>query len=187
MPKVDNKAFELALIAIATLAVVMQAIVLLAIFFALRKAFANIRNEIADLRASVTPVVESSREVIDNSRLIVDYARKLFARVAPKAEAMVGDAARIAHVLREQTEEAESTTKEILERTRRQTERLDAMTTDALDAVDRAGSYVTQTVVRPVRQIAGLAAAAKAIIESLRGSAREPRRARYSGDEDTFI
>jgi len=187
MPKLDNQTIELTLIAVTALALLLQAIVLLAIYLALRKAIRSLHGEVADLRASVVPVVESSREVIDNSRVLVDYARKLFARVAPKAEAAVGDVARVARGLRDQTENLEFTAKDILERTRRQTDRLDAMTTDALDAVDRAGSYVSDTVVRPVRQLAGLAAAAKAIVESLRNSAREPRRARYSSDEDTFI
>jgi len=34
--------------------------------------------------------------------------------------------------------------------------RIDAMTTNGLDAVDRAGSFVADSVGRPVRQIAGL-------------------------------
>jgi hypothetical protein len=46
---------------------------------------------------------------------------------------------------------------------------------------------VAETVGKPVRQLSGLVAAAKAIVESLRGPAREPRRARFSGDEDTFV
>jgi hypothetical protein len=61
------------------------------------------------------------------------------------------------------------------------------MTTSGLDAVDRAGNYVADTVGRPVRQLAGLVAAAKAVVESLRGPVREPRQTRFSNDEDRFI
>jgi uncharacterized protein YoxC len=187
MPKLDNQTIELAFIAIIALALLLQAIVLLAIYLVLRKAIGSLREEVADLRSSLMPMVDNTRELIDHTRVLIDHTRHLFARLAPKAETTVSDLARIARGLREQTAEVEFAAKDILERTRRQTDRVDGMTTDALDAVDRAGSFVAETVGRPVRQLAGLLAAAKAIVESLRGSDREPRHVRFSDDEDTFV
>jgi methyl-accepting chemotaxis protein len=187
MPKLDNQTIELALIAVTAFALLLQAIVLLAMYLALRKAITSLGEEVADLRTSLTPMVENSRELVDHTRVLVDNTRHLFARLAPKAEATAGDVARIARGLREQTEEVGFAAKDILERARRQTDRLDAMTTDALDAVDRAGNFVAETVGRPVRQFAGLLAAAKAIVESLRGSAPKPRQALYSRDQDRFV
>jgi hypothetical protein len=64
---------------------------------------------------------------------------------------------------------------------------MNAMTTSGLDAVDQAGSFVAEIVGKPVRQLSGFLAAAKAIVESLRASGHEPRHRRYSGDEDTFV
>jgi len=187
MPKLDNETIELICIAVTALAVLLQAIVLSAIYVALRKAIGSLRGEVEDLRSSLMPVANNTREVIVEARALIDNMRRLFARIAPKAETTVGDVARVARGLREQTEELEEAAQEVLARVRFQTGRVDAMTTSGLDAVDRAGSYVAETVGKPARQLAGLLAAAKAIVESLRAPAREPRHARFSGDEDTFV
>jgi methyl-accepting chemotaxis protein len=180
MPKLDNATIELVSIAVTALAVLLQAIVLFFIYLALRKAIGSLRGEVEDLRSSLMPMVDNSRELIDNTR-------RVFARVAPKAEATASDLARIARGLREQTGELETAAQEILERVRVQTNRMDAMATSGLDAVDRAGNFVAETVGKPMKQLVGLAAAAKAIIESLRAPARELRHTRSSEDEDTFV
>jgi methyl-accepting chemotaxis protein len=187
MPKLDNETIELICIAVTALAVLLQAAVLIAMYLALRKTIGSLRQEVEDLRSSLMPVVDNSREFISNSRALVDNTRRLFARVAPKAESTASDVARVARGLREQTEELESAVQEILGRVRVQAGRMDAMTTSGLDALDRAGSFVTETVGKPVRQLAGLVAAGKAIVESLRSPAHEPRQTRLSGDEDTFV
>jgi len=186
MPKFDNQTIELAFTAVTALAVLLQAIVLLAIYLALRKGIASLRAEVEDLRSSLTPMVDNAKELIENSRVLVDKTQALLARVGPKAESTVNDMARVARGVRDQTAQAEFTAKDIIERTRRQTERL---ATNALDTVDRAGSYVVETVGRPARQLAGIIAAAKAIVESLRGSSssREPQPARFFDDEDRFV
>jgi uncharacterized protein YoxC len=187
MPKLDNETIELVCIAVTALAVLLQAIVLFFIYLALRKAVGSLREEVEDLRSSLMPVADNTRELIENTRTLVENTRRLFVRVTPKAEATVSDVARVARGMREQTEELESAAQEILARVRVQVGRMDAMTTSGLDAVDRAGSFVAETVSKPVRQLLGLAAAAKAIIETLRGPVREPRLKRFSGDEDTFV
>ena len=187
MPKLNNEAIELVCIAVTALAVLLQAIVLSAIYVALRKAIGSLRGEVEDLRSSLMPVANNTREVIVEARALIDNTRRLFARMAPKAEATASDVARVARGLREQTEELELAAQEVFSRVRFQTGRMDAMTTSGLDAVDRAGSYVAETVGKPVRQLAGLVAAAKAIVESLRAPARAPQHARFSGDEDTFV
>jgi uncharacterized protein YoxC len=187
MPKFDSQIIELVCIAVTALAMLLQAVVLLFIYLALRKAVGSVRAEVADLRSLLMPTLDNSRELIDNTRALVDNSRRLLARVTPKAEETVGNVARITRGLREQTEELEGTTQEILARVRFQASRMDAMTTNGLDAVDRAGSFVAETVGKPVRQLLGLVAATKAIVGSLRSTAHEPRPRRYSGDEDTFV
>jgi methyl-accepting chemotaxis protein len=186
MPKLNNETIELICIAVTALAVLLQGIVLLFIYLALRKAISSLHEEVEDLRASIMPTIDDARDLIGNTRTLIDNTRRLFARMAPKAEATVGDLAKMAHGLQEQTVELESAVQEVLGRVRFQAGRIDAMTTNGLDAVDRAGGFVADSVGRPVRQIAGLVAAAKAIIESLRSPA-EPRERRFSGDEDRFV
>jgi uncharacterized protein with FMN-binding domain len=64
-----------------------------------------------------------------------------------------------------------ASTLEIMERVQRQSDRIDGMVSKFLNTVDRAGEFVADAVSTPVRQISGVLRSAKAIIESLRGSA----------------
>lgn len=179
MPKLDNDTILLAFVGVTALAILLQTIILLATFLAVRKAAKAVMDEVEDLRSSMMPVIYNSRD--------------LFTRLAPKIEATVDDLSAIAHGLRVQTAEVQSTAIEIVDKLRRQTSRLDLMFTTVLDAVDRAGGFVAETVSRPIRQISGLLASMRAIIESLRTPvAVEPRPGhpaadRPAGDRDMFV
>jgi uncharacterized protein YoxC len=174
MPNLDNQTIQLIFIAVTALAVLLQAIILLAIFVTVRKAARSVREEVEDLRSSIMPIVDTTRELIN--------------RTAPRVEDAVVDLADIAHGLRVQTAQMESSVTEILERVRTQASRVDEMFSSLLDAVDRAGGFVAEAVSGPVRQISGLLASIKAIIESLRASADAvPGPTRPPGDKDMFV
>ena len=132
MPKLNNETIELICIAVTALAVLLQGIVLLFIYLALRKAISSLHEEVEDLRASIMPTIDDARDLIGNTRTLIDNTRRLFARMAPKAEATVGDLAKMAHGLQEQTVELESAVQEVLGRVRFQAGRIDAMTTNGL-------------------------------------------------------
>jgi methyl-accepting chemotaxis protein len=176
MLKLDNQTILFALAVVIGLAVLLQTFILLAISITLRKATSSIRNEIGSLRSSLMPVIydtqellASSRETLVSAQEFVVNAQGLLTRVSPKVEGAVGDVAEIASGLRAQTAQMHSSVMEILERVRRQTNRVDGMVTGVLDTADRAGGFVNDVVSRPVRQISSILAAAKAVIESLRG------------------
>lgn len=178
MPKLDNETILLAVAGVTALAMVVQTILLIAVFAAVRKAANAVREEVEDLRSSVMPLVYNARD--------------LYERLAPKIEAAVGDVAEIAEGLRVQTAQLQTTALETMERLRRQTSRLDHMFTAVLDAVDRAGGFVAEAVSRPVRQMAGVLSSIKAVVESLRTPAAEPRPAhpgseRPAGDKEMFV
>ncbi|MGA3010410.1 MAG: hypothetical protein ABSD72_09125 [Terracidiphilus sp.] len=184
MPKLDNQTIMLALAAAIGLAVLLQTIILLAMFVTMRKVIGAIREEAESLRAAVMPVIYDSRDVLASSRdvlanslvffgnsqkLLAD-AQAFFTRVSPKIESTIGDAADITRVLQTQATEMQASTLEIMEQVRKQSERIDGMMTHFLDTVDRAGGYVADVVSTPVRQISSVLRAAKAIVESLRGA-----------------
>jgi hypothetical protein len=173
MPKLDNETILLAFVAVTGLAVLLQAFILLAILVSVRKATRSIKEELEDLRSAAMPVIYNTRE--------------LFTRLAPIVEDTVGDLSQIAHGLRVQTEEMQSSASEIIEKVRVQTTRLDAMFTGVLDAIDRAGGFVAEAVSKPVRQLSALAASIKAIVESLRVPGETARPARPRDDKDMFV
>jgi len=184
MPKLDNQTILLALAIAIGLAVLLQTIILLAMFVTMRKVIKAVRDEAEELRSAVMPVIFDSREVLASSRealvksvaffadaqkLLADV-QGLLARVSPKIEATAGDVAGITRVLQTQAAEMQFTTAGVMERVRTQTDRVDGMVTNVLNTVDWAGGFLTQVITRPVRQISGLLRSGKAIIESLRGT-----------------
>ena len=173
MPKLDNQTILLAFVAVTGLAVLLQAIILLAILVSVRKAARAVKEELEDLRSAAMPVIYNTRD--------------LFARLSPIVEDTVGDLSQIARGLRVQTEEMQSTAAEVIEKVRKQTTRLDSMFTSVLDAVDRAGGFVAEAVSKPVRQLSALAASIKAIVESLRVPPPPPRPGRTRDDKDMFV
>jgi methyl-accepting chemotaxis protein len=173
MQNLDNQTIMLGFVGVTALAVLLQAIILLAILITMRKAARSLKEEAEDLRSAVMPIIENTRT--------------LLTRVAPKMESTVTDVAAVAHRLREQTEVMESTAKEIIDRVRHQSSRVDTMLSKVLDAVDRAGGFLTDAVSKPARQLAGILSSAKAVIESLRASEFGPRETRPPEDEDPFV
>jgi len=184
MLKLDNQTILLALAVAIGLAVLLQTIILLAMFVTMRKVISAIREEAESLRTLVMPVIYDAQEILASSRVSLAHSQELFAnsqkllinaqgfltRVSPKIEATVGDVAEITRVLRRQSIEMQYSTLAIMERVRMQSDRVDGMVTNLLDTVDRAGGFVTDVVSRPMRQISSILAVAKAVIESLRGS-----------------
>lgn len=184
MLKLDNQTILLALAVAIGLAVLLQTIILLAMFITMRKVISAIREEAESLRTLVMPVIYDAQEILASSRVSLAHSQELFAnsqkllinaqgflaRVSPKIESTAGDVAEITRVLRRQSIEMQYSTLAIMERVRMQSDRVDGMVTNLLDTVDRAGGFVNDVVSTPVRQISGVLRSAKAIIESLRGS-----------------
>ncbi len=175
MPKFDTQTLQLALVAIVALAFLVQAIVLVAALSVLRKLAKSIGEQIEDLRSSIMPVIENTRD--------------LFTRLAPKIESTTSDLAVLTRALRDQTADVQAAAEEMIARARQQASRIDQMLSSVLDAVDRAGSFMADTVAKPMRQLSAFLASAKAVIESLRNTEGTPRAEanRASGDSDLFV
>jgi len=175
MSKLDNQTLELALFALVALAMLVQAIVLLAAFIAMRKAARSIHQKLEAFSSSVTPL-------IDNTRALVT-------RVTPRIEETADDIAALTHSLRVQTADIQFAANEIVARARIQASRLDGMLSHVLDTLQRTGNFMTDAVNKPMRQFSAILASVKAVIESLRSSTPTPRSQANPtpGDHDMFV
>jgi argininosuccinate lyase len=195
MPNFDNQTIQLVIIGVAALAVVMQAVVLIAILIAMKKAATAMHRDIQELRASVTPMILDSRDFIERTvprveDFISNVAPKIedfITNTAPKVEATASDVAEIVHTLRVKTAEAELTVTEILARAQHQTSRVDGMVTTALDSVERVGGFLDKTVSKPVKQISALVAAGRAVVQSLNATSSRPHSSNGSGNHDPLL
>ena len=175
-----------------TVAVLLQAGVLLGIFLTVRKAVQQGREEANEFRDQLTPVLETAKQFMTAANGIIVAARKLIDAVDPKVQSAAAQLEQITHDLHDQTTRLNSTVDEIAGRVRRQADRVDGMTTSFLNGVDRVGSVVNEVINVPLRQINGLVAAAKAMVEALRAPvAPRPRRpaptTTATGDRDLFV
>jgi uncharacterized protein YoxC len=176
----DHETIELACIGVGALALLMQAVILLAIYLGIGKAAKSLKEDIDDIRSSVMPVVDNTREMV--TRL---------SKLTPKVESTVTDVSELARIMRTQAADVEASLEQILESVRKQTSRIDTMFTGTLDTVDKASVFVTEVVSKPVRQLSGLLASVKAIIESLRSTGQSTnspfREQGIHDDKDMFV
>lgn len=149
----NHDILELAFVVVAALALVLQTGILFALYLGVSKSAKAMKVEIEEMRASVMPTVERTRDLIE--------------RVSPKIEQTLADVSEITRSVRAQAVEIESVTKEVAARVRTETGRIDTMFAKALDAVDKAGDFVSRAVSTPVRQLSGILAGIKAVVESL--------------------
>jgi ABC-type transporter Mla subunit MlaD len=169
----NHETIELVLIAVTAAAVLLQAFVLLAMYLVIKKSSSAITEQIEEIKASITP--------------FVDNAKGFLERVGPKVEGSAADIADVTRRLRVQAAEVEASAAEIREFVRKQTTRIDEMLSGLLDSVDRASNYVVDIVSGPVRQVSGVLASIRAIVESLRRPIPEPHETPTVRDRETFI
>lgn len=175
IPKLDHETILLAFACVTGLAMLLQTILLLLVAVAVRKTAKSLREEAENLRTSVMPVIYDARDTLANTQIIlgsaqefVSNAQSVLARIAPKVESATGDLAEIAQGLRIQTAEIQLAAIEVMDRVRKQGNRLDEMCTVMLDTMDRAGGFVASAVSSPVRQVSRILGTVKAVVESLR-------------------
>lgn len=175
MADVNTETLLIWFVGLTGVAVLLQAVVLLALALAVRKTAKTIEEQMAQLRGTVEPLAKEMRGFLE--------------RVGPRLEAATTDLAEIVHGLRAQSAEMQASAMEILERARRQSSRVDSMMTGALDTVDRATAILTDAVSIPLRQISGVAAFVRAALGALRsgtrGSGQRPTHS--AADRDMFV
>lgn len=169
----SHETIELAFVVLAALALLTQTFILLAMYFGITKGIRSLKEEIDDIRSTVMPTVHDTLRLVE--------------RLSPKVESTMTDFAELTHGLRIQAAEFEVVASEVLQRVRKETGRIDGMFSSTLDAVDKASFYVTKAVSKPVRQISGLLASLKAIIESLGNSDQGYRQPVVHDDKDQFV
>lgn len=168
MTNLNLETTNLILAAVVVFSVLVQAIALLASFLVLRKSISKLREDLDETRSKVTGLIDSVQPV-------VEHAREFLVHTGPKLESTVTDIAAVAQKLRNETNDVQVAASEIIERVRHQSARLDSMTTKTLDSVERAASFMTETISKPMRQLSAVLASAKAVVETLRTGAPENR------------
>jgi hypothetical protein len=163
-----------AFIIIATIAIVIQMAILLAMFVQLRTAIENFTRLANDLHARVDPILLRVNRILEDSE--------------DRMASVMGDAAEISRIARGQAQKVDRVFTEAVERLRVQVIRADQILTGALEVVEDAGTRVRKTVWGPIHQASALLKGLKVGLDFIRGQQRrrsEPDSA--TQDEELFI
>jgi len=141
-------------------AVVLQAIVLIALFLQLRRTAARVEETIVDLNTRITPILSRVQFLVEDA--------------TPRIAGIVADAAELTRMARSQAQKVDRILSETLERLRMQLIHIDQILTGAMETVEEAGSRLRETVWGPVVKATALIRGIQAGLEFFR-SARQGR------------
>jgi type IV secretory pathway VirB2 component (pilin) len=129
-------------IVLTTLAIIIQAIILIALFVQLRRTAARAEQVVSDVRTQLIPILSRVQLLVGD--------------VAPRLTSIVSDASEITRLARSQTQRVDRILAETVERLRLQMVHVDQILTGALETVEEAGAQLRRSVVGPVTKTAAL-------------------------------
>jgi hypothetical protein len=144
------------------IAVVIQAGILAALFFAVRKTSGRVEALATELTSKALPTIETVQQIL--------------VTVKPRVEDIVANAEQTARMARGQMERLDATVNDIVDRTRLQVIRADELVNRTMDKVEETTEMVHRTVVSPIRQLSGLMQGVSAGLEFFLGRKRRQSR-----------
>jgi len=156
----DNHTLLIIFVALTGASVLLQAIVLIGILSTISKAARVVTESTQDLKATILPIVHSTKGLVE--------------RLSPEVMVVTAGLAELTQAVRRESKEVNFSVAEIVGRVNTQTARLDAMLTKTLDVLERTGTLLESSIAAPVRQVNGVFAAVRAVIDTYRTT--QPRR-----------
>jgi uncharacterized protein YoxC len=160
---------------VAAMALVVQVVILTALFFQLRRTTENMNRLVGELHSRVGPILTRVQILLDDTQ--------------PKISSMVNDASHIVYLARGQAQKIDRVFTDAADRVRGQLVRADRILAGTLEALEDAGSKFSHSFWRPVRKASALVQGIKVGLDLLR-SRRSPSRGdepREQQEEELFI
>jgi len=145
-------------VVVAAVAIVIQAIVLIALFVQMKRTAARVEQTVADFNTKVTPLVSRVQILVDE--------------LSPRLTGIVVDASEITRLARGEAQKLDRILSEALERLRMQIIHVDHILTGAMEAVEEAGSHLRNTVWAPVVKATALLRGVQAGLDFFRNARR---------------
>ena len=160
---------------VAAVALVVQVVILTALFFQMRRTTENVNRLVGDLQSRVGPILTRAQILLDDTQ--------------PKISSMVNDASHIVYLARGQAQKVDRIFTDAADRLRGQLLHADRILTGTLEAVEDAGSKFRSSLWRPLHKATALVQGIKVgldLLRSRRGGSRrdEPREQQ---EEELFI
>ncbi len=161
-------------IAVTTIAVVVQAGILVGLYLSLRKSSAKIEALASEVLNSALPAMET--------------VLGMMVELRPKIEAMTVNISESSALVRNQLGRIDATLTDALDRTRLQVIRADELLNRTMDRVEETSEVVHKTVLSPLRQVNGLMSAISTGVEVFLGQRkRHPKNGAGVPQDEMFI
>jgi len=163
-----------AFIVVATIAIVIQMAILLAMFVQVRVAVRQFTRIASLFQARVDPILLRTNRILEDSE--------------DRIRSIMGDAAELTRLARSQAQKVDRVFTEATERLRIQVIRADQILTGTLEVIEEAGSTFRSKLWEPVNKASALLKGLKAGLDFIRGERRRRPAADESvQDEELFI
>jgi methyl-accepting chemotaxis protein len=160
-------------IVIAAIAVVVQTVVVIALFFLFRQMSLAILKVSTTVETRLSPVLERLRIMLEESR---DDVRDI-----------VRDTAEVARTVRENSRRFDRLVEDATDRLRSQMVHADRLITGALETIEDAAGELRRSFLEPVRTATAFVRGVKAGVGFFRGRSRTAERRREAEDEGLFV
>jgi hypothetical protein len=160
-------------IVVATVAIVIQMAILLAMFLQLRNAIGTFTRIAQQLQARMDPILLRTNRILEDSE--------------ERLASIMGDGAEIARIARDQAQKVDRVFTDMVERLRIQVVRADHILTGALEVIEETGSTFRSKVWKPVHQASAVLKGIKAGLEFIRSGRRSDPSDAATQDEELFI
>jgi hypothetical protein len=155
--------------------VIVAAIALVLQFFMLFGMYRSIKA----LQQTVTPLIPRAQAVLEAAERTIEQSRKSLADISAKASTVMD-------MTRNQMGKIEETLNEVTSRMKVQMERVELVLDDSISRVHETVATVHNGVLKPVREISGVASGIRAALAHLMQGGR-PSVAQATSDEEMFI
>ena len=160
-------------IAVTSIAVVIQAGILVALFVSLRKTSARMMVMADQVQQRAVPALESAQTILSDT--------------GPKLQVITANLVEVTTTLKGQVERADITVADMLDRTRLQIIRADELVSRAMDRVEETTDMVQHSVISPVRQISAIIQGLTAGVNAFFGKRGRNDQETAEQDEELFI
>jgi hypothetical protein len=123
-------------------AVLLQAMILVFMYLAMRKTSAKVELLADEVRTNALPTIENANSLLSEMR--------------PKLQVITDNLMETTVLVRSQVERLNATVSDATDRARLQVIRADELLNRTLDRVEQTSDLVSKTVVSPVRQVSGI-------------------------------
>jgi methyl-accepting chemotaxis protein len=156
--------------AVTAAGVAMQALVLLGMLIAVKKAMTRVDAVTEEAREHALPALAAARSLLDE--------------ISPKLKVAVQNVLEVSHTLKDESTHVSGAVDELLKKAEVQVDRVDEMVTGTLNSIAYATSTVQRAVVSPMRQVGAVLSGLRAGFDVLRS---KDRNSHAGADGDHFV